>query len=67
MAWPHVRPAAACRVTLKIIGTDPEPVQGERTESLEFTLKGLAPGAQVEVSIIATNEGARADITAFIS
>ena len=42
---------------LKIIGTDPEPVQVERTESLEFTLKGLAPGAQVEVSIIATNEG----------
>ena len=55
--WLPARRAEAYRVMVKVVGTDPEPVQAERAEALEYTLKNLPAGATVEIRIIATNEG----------
>lgn len=59
--WQHARRATRYRIFLKIAGVDTEFKSVGSAEDLDFTLKGLTPGATISVYIIAANDAGEAD------
>ncbi len=54
-AWPHARRAASYRIFIKVAGIDVDFRFVDRSQDLEYTIKGLAAGQDISVYVLATN------------
>lgn len=57
VAWPYAVRAEYYRIFLQRVGIDAEPVNIADAKDLEYTIKDLAPGTVIKVTVVSANEG----------